>query len=397
MTMEPGGADHPRSVHVVASVSPAFGGPAYSVPRLCHALSAVGAPASVFSVADAGTSGSDVRAAGFVDRRFTQDFAGVPLLGDLKLSRTLVRALDDSAATVDVIHNHGLWLMPNVAAGRVADAARKPLIMAPRGMLSPAALAFSGLRKRLFWSLVQGPAARRARCYHATSLAEADEIRAFGITVPIAVVPNGIDPPPVLADDRTTRSLRTVLSLGRVHRKKGLDRLIAAWATIASHHPDWRLRIVGPDERGHAAELKALAARLGAARVTVEGPAYEADKWAALAAADLFVLPTLSENFGVVVAEALATGLPVISTKGAPWADLDENGAGWWIDHGAEPLAAVLDQAMALTPAERGAMGRRGRDWMVRDFAWDAIARTTKAVYAWICGKGDRPECVKTD
>ena len=114
---------------------------------------------------------------------------------------------------------------------------------------------------------------------------------------------------------------------------------------------------------------------LGLTRVSVEGPIYGDAKTAAYREADLFVLPTLNENFGLTVAEALAAGTPAISTKGAPWSGLESEGCGWWIDHGVEPLAAALAHAMALPREALKAMGDKGREWMARDFSWDRVAQ----------------------
>src|SRR5262249_43879292 len=127
-----------RSVHVIAGLDLAYGGPSYTVPRLCQALTMVGAETCLFSVA--GADGSDAPTSG---RRFARDWSSVPIVRDLHCSWGLARALHEFAPKADVIHDHGLWLMPNVNAGRAALFARKPFIVAPRGMLAPAALAFS--------------------------------------------------------------------------------------------------------------------------------------------------------------------------------------------------------------------------------------------------------------
>ena len=383
-----------RVVHVIAGIESADGGPSYSVPRLCGALAEAGIRTTLLSVAASnsrpGTCNRDND-----HRSLAWDYAAIPVLRGLRASSALSSALAKEAITSDVIHNHGLWLMPNVYAGWAASRARTPLIVAPRGMLGHAALSFSRMKKVLFWHLLQGPAIRCAACYHATSRQEYEDIRAYGLKHPVAVIPNGIDLPQLHSNPASTDAAdRVVLSLGRIHPKKGLDRLVRAWAMVEAAHPGWRLRIVGPAELGHDAQLSALAATLKLRRVSIEPAIYGEEKYGAFREADLFVLPTLNENFAMTVAESLSAGTPVISTKGAPWAGLEVERCGWWIDHGIGPLAAALSEAMALPRAELRVMGARGQAWMARDFGWDAIASKMAAVYAWLAGKAAAPEWV---
>lgn len=151
---------------------------------------------------------------------------------------------------------------------------------------------------------------------------------------------------------------------------------------------------MGPSEGGHDQELRSLVRELDLTRVLIEGPVFGSAKHELYRSADLFILPTLGENFAVTVAEALASGLPVISTKGAPWSGLERERCGWWIEHGIETLAETLAYAMALSPEILSAMGARGRDWMARDFGWDMIGQKMKQVYEWVRGAGDLPACV---
>jgi glycosyltransferase involved in cell wall biosynthesis len=386
-----------RTVHVVAGLDPTHGGPAYSVPALASALAGNGAAVTLLSV-DAGDGRTSDGVRGYCERLFPADYNQVPLLRSLRCSSGLAGALAEDARRADVIHNHGLWLMPNVRAGRAARAVGRPLVVSPRGMLAPAALQFSRLKKRACWVLLQGSALRQAACIHATSEQEYEEIRAFGVTRPVAIVPNGIDLPELSRmPELHVASGRTVLSLGRIHPKKGLDRLLHAWARVEAVHPAWRLRIIGPAERGHASELQALASALGLTRVSIEGPLYGDHKTEAYYRADLFVLPTLNENFGLTVAEALAAGTPVIATKGAPWSGLEDEGCGWWIDHGVEPLAAALSRAMEMPREALKAMGARGRAWMARDFSWDRVARDMLDMYRWLALGAAPPATVRFD
>ena len=333
---------HLRIIQVVASVADEAAGPSYSVSRLCSFLGKMGAKVELHTVGPRQTIVRD----GFSHEMWDQDWSGIPVLSRLYLSKGLQNALTASSLAADVFHAHGLWLMPNVYPGWVARRGRKPVIISPRGMLGAAALQFSRLQKRVFWRGLQGSTVRGARCLHATSMQEYNDIREFGLRHPIAIVPNGIDIP-AYGPLPKNNTVRRVLYLGRLHPKKGVDQLIAAWAKVEDKHPDWQLDIVGPLTGTYPDELRRLIVQTGIKRAQLTGPRYGAEKTNAYQRSDLFVLPTLNENFGNTVAEALALGVPVITTKGAPWGGLEARHCGWWVDHGVSPLAAALDQAMS--------------------------------------------------
>lgn len=377
------------ALHVIAGIDPKNGGPSYSVPRLCAALRDEGVNTELIALKEE---------ADHVPQHielFVQTASGYPVLGRLKLSEPMRAAIVERSRAVSILHSHGLWLAPNVYVGQAAAALGKPLVVSPRGMVSREALRFSSLSKKLMWSALQGPAYSRAAAWHATSTEEAEDIRAFGVKAPIAIIPNGIDIPEERAAHPLGHAPRTLLFLSRIHPKKGLPVLLEAWARLEPLRPEWKLVIAGPDEGGHCAELAGQVRRLGVSRVEFCGAVYGSDKDRLLKDADLFVLPTLSENFGIAVAEALAVGIPAIVTHGAPWSGLDVNRCGWWVEQGVEPLVAGLTEATALSPEERAVMGMRGRDWMARDFGWEAIAKQMKAVYGWLHAAEARPDFVQ--
>lgn len=380
------------NLQIVASLSPESGGPSYSVPSLARSLACY-----VNAVKLVTLGGDDLIQEELLCETFPR--STLPILSKLAWSGPLRSAINDYVRQDAVIHTHGLWLMPNIYPSWAISSnlnANARLIHSPRGMLGAAARRISAWKKEPIWWLWQRKALKVADCLHATAESEYLEIREAGLTNPVAIIPNGIDLPLLNSlPDRRNRTQRRLLSLGRIHPKKGLDRLLRAWATVEPFAPDWSLRFVGNAEAGHDVELLALANELGLKRFTLAGPFFGDSKWREYCDADLFVLPTLNENFAITVAEALASKLPVISTKGAPWAGLETNRCGWWIDHGPEPMARTLLKAIGKSPEEREAMGRRGRDWMGRDYAWSAIGADMAEVYRWLKLGGEPPKCVR--
>lgn len=199
------------------------------------------------------------------------------------------------------------------------------------------------------------------------------------------------------ADKNFPSRRKEVLYLGRLHPVKGIEHLLTAWAQVEARHPDWTLRIVGPGESEYLGQLKQITSSLNLRQVQFAGPLFGLEKKDAYRRASLFVLPTRSENFGMVVAEALAEKTPVICTKGAPWQGLELERCGWWIDHGPNELSAALQSALSMSDVVRAQMGERGRHWMRRDFGWHAVATRMAEVYSWCHGKGGRPDCVVQD
>lgn len=390
-----------RVCHVVASINRDTGGPAITVPRLASALSSRGIEVDLATL-DYPQHGPQTVVAGVTVSSTPTSWANRALRGWSSPFRRGLRSLVGDG--VDLIHNHGLWMFPNLYARQTAKAARIPLVISPRGMVEPWSLRNSSIKKKIVWSLFEKGNLQSADLFHATSMAEADSIRSLGIQQPIAVIPNGIEVPDLAQrPDRSLlenlfpelRNRQWLVFLSRLHPKKGVLELLAAWKRLATDFPGWHLILAGPDLDGFEITVRNEIATLGLNKcVTVTGMLNADHKQSAFVGAELFVLPTHSENFGVAVAEALAHAVPVLTTHGAPWSGLIDHRCGWWIEFTPQKLIDGLGAALKVPREERVAMGLRGRDWMARDFSWDKVAEQMQLAYTYALGKAPAPDFV---
>ncbi|MGC4065889.1 MAG: glycosyltransferase [Polyangiaceae bacterium] len=371
-----------RVGQVVPSLDDPNAGPSYSVTYLARVLSADGWDCPVFCV---GTPAAGLPEA--VIRSFEADRNG--WLGKrLRGASAMLNALRSSDCSL--LHAHSLWLLPSHYAARAAIEGKLPLVISPRGMLSEWAMSHHKWRKRVVWHWWQRCDLLGAAALHVTSDQEAEDSRRAGFRGPLALIPNGVTVPSLTGLERKRR----VVFLSRLHKKKGLDLLIDAWSRVEPLRPEWSLAIAGPDEDGSGAAASEQAHTLGCQRVDFVGPLHGAAKARFLEEAALFVLPTHSENFGIAIAEAMAHGLPVITTTGTPWNELPKRNAGWWIELSRENLTAVLLQATELPAGTLAEMGQDARRWMESDYSWEYVGSQMKALYLWLLGKGSRPSFI---
>lgn len=377
-----------RVIHVSPPITREAAGPSYSVPRLCESLikNEVDLKLAVLDWADKSVHLP-------YQITFSPSFGPQRLGSSPKMRRWLKKEV--TMGNVDIIHSHSLWMMHNVYPGNAVLDSNCRLVVSPRGTLSAYALGINAIQKKVFWYLLQARTLRLAACFHATAESEYQDIRRHGFKQPVCVLPNGIDVPQL--EEKPSSDRRQLLFLGRIHHIKGIDILLHAWHAVESQFLDWDLHIAGPDNGGYLAEMKVLAAQLGLKRVVFCGPLFGDDKLRAYRTANLFVLPTHSENFGMTVAESLAAGTPAIVSKGAPWEGLDVQGAGWWIDIGIDPLISCLRIALEKSPEQLDTMGVLGRDWMLRDYSWEHIGSQLSKVYRWLIEGGQAPSCVRLD
>lgn len=361
-----------KILHVVPTYLPAvrYGGPIVAVHGLCRALVQRGHEVQVFTTNVDGNGTLDVPTGSPMDL----DGVGVHYFESsfprLYWSSAMRRAFRREVSAFDIVHTHAVYLWPGIAAARAARAADVPYVVAPRGMLVPELIRRRNRFLKQTWlHLLERRALAGAAGIHFTSKLEWEDALRVGVPLPSPfVVANGIDLVPRPA---VTREQQTLLFLGRVNWKKGIDRVLEALPA----HPDLRFIIAGNDEEGLTPRLLEQARSLGVAdRVEVKGPVYGDAKFELLARATLFVLLSRSENFGNTVLEALMMETPVVlSSEVGLSRDVLNAGAGIV---GMENLGALLGD-----PERRRVMGAKGRAMVEAQFAWPRVAEEMESAY----------------
>lgn len=385
-----------KVLHIISSVSRDSGGPARSSQGLVAALCEAGVDAWIWSF-----DGSELWVPG----------ARRAKIGEEKMSEIFKR--------FDLVHIHGLWDLRLHKVEMLCCGTGVPYVIAPRGMLEPWSLKQKWLKKRIARFLYQDKDLKCAAALHATAESEAAQFRKLGFKNPIIISPNGVNVPdkPLGTKHQAlgTDEKRRALFVSRMHPKKGVLELVESWARVKPG--GWLCELVytlnGDEERVYEQRVKDRILALGMSYQDKDGtvhsmtatsdydfiftgPLDDDAKWGAYARADLFVLPTYSENFGIVVAEALWAGVPVITTKGTPWSELENSTdsntqtptnsntsrCGWWIDL---PPKESLDDALAsATKLPRNVleeMGHRGHELVERKYTWKAVCDKMIAGY----------------
>lgn len=302
-----------------------------------------------------------------------------------------------NASQDQIVHNHGMWLPANLDARCYAQKNSYPLIISMHGMLEPWALDSQKWKKKLAWALYEKGNFDAAKLFHATSEMEADSLRRLGCKQPIAVIPLGVN----VSEENAPlvqSTKRTALFLSRIDPKKGLERFFSICERQKKLFSDWELVIAGDGEPYYVEQLKKEAEQRGLKNHIrwlgfVRGEAKEN----IFKKASLFILPTFSENFGVAIGEALAHGIPVITTQGTPWVDIQKTNCGWYVENTEAAIEEALIHSMKTSEVQLREMGMRGRQLIFEKYQWNEVASKMADTYRWLLKKADRPACIRVD
>ena len=313
------------------------------------------------------------------------DSAGpsVVIVGNRGSDPTLRRAIEKA----DVVHLHGMWDLSNYAVARVARRTKTPWLVSPHGMLDIWPMSQKRFKKRVFWRLAGKGYLEQAAAVHFTAEAERQQSqrwlgRGRGVVAPLAVNLSQFEdlPGPELAErSLELPNLARILFLSRVHPKKGVEVLLESAAELAATGTAFSLFIAGPGEAAYVSALQSQAKKLGISEQTrFVGTVKGSMKLSLYQAADVFVLPTQQENFGLVQIEAMACGTPVVTTRGVDiWQELASAGA-MVVDREASAIAAAIRKVLEAQQD----LGSAGRRWVFETLSPDYVAVQYEQIYA---------------
>jgi len=373
-----------RVAHVVSSFPPAsyHGGPIQSTFGLCRALARLGCEVRVWTTNTDGPGRRidvPLRQDVELEDRFTVRY--YPTLTDRTFAPRLLLELRRLVDWCDVVHVTGIYEHHTIPALALCKLTDRALVWSARGALQRWEHV-RRVRLKATWELACHVAVPNHCVLHVTSDQEARDSRKRFPNLDTAILPNGVEIPelPIEGEDHNSRGTFHLVALGRLDPIKGLERLLEAGQILnQGNFGPWRLTIAGDGPQQYREALEAEAAHRGLDHhVTFVGHVSGLNKSRLLRSADAVVVPSYLENFGIVIAEALAHARPVIASTGTPWEALETNQCGRWVPNDPHSLA---DAIRALRRHDLVAMGQRGRDWMQRAFTWHVVAQRMLDVY----------------
>jgi len=304
----------------------------------------------------------------------------------------------------DLIHTQCLWMYLSKVSLDFYQKHHIPHIISPRGMLDPWAIQHSAWKKKLVGAWFEKQHLRTAACLHALCQSEAEAMRQYGLTNPIAIIPNGIDlpsPDAVKEQAKPTWSSqlpankKVLLFLGRIHPKKGLVSLIEAWSMSQATVKDWCLVIAGWDENGHRNKLEAIVKSKGLEKtILFIGSQLGKEKAASYVRADAFILPSLSEGLPMSVLEAWSYRLPVLMTPQCNLPEGFQANAALCFDPNPEGNQQILKELSHLSQSHLSELGSNGYQLIQEKFTWARVSEQMAEVYEWILAEKKKPDCI---
>ena len=367
----------------VSSLDLSSGGPSRSVPMLVKGLAELGVDITLMTI----------RSENMNIHALEGTTAKLKVLSPSFSRKEIAKCLADER--FELIQIQSVWEMPYHKVILEARKQNIPYIVTPRGMLEPWSLSQKKWKKKLAWWLYQRNDVQKSACVFTTAKMEAEHVSNLGITTCKAVIPNGIETDAYPCKTSVEGVKKQVLFLSRVHVKKGIELLFEAWKRLHSDYVDWQLLVIGNGEAEYIHSLENRVESLGLKdSIKILPPVFGEAKIKVYQESALFCLPSFSENFGMVIAEAMSCGTPVITTTNCPWEILNETDTGWCVDLSVENLEHALREAMGMDANALYDMGQRASKLIYDNFDYRSVTRKTLRLYEWLLNSGEKPEFV---